>query len=201
MKKLFLIIMSSIMIISCEKEELDNSIISTNSIAKISSSCDLFMENPITTIESTFSNINGGTSTCNNPIFNTCFGVRLGRVLRTEFNRRRSQIGQFAFREILDVEQVDSNAIDFIPISDMDEVEPNIDIGVEISIDLANKIYRQIACDIHTHYNSLPVLTNPNQVYFLNINDISINIPFGNSETDNAEFSMTYSIQKRTYSN
>jgi len=200
-KKLVLILTCALVILSCERDELDDSLTTSNSIATVSSSCNLFLENPITTIESTFSNINGGISTCNNPIFNTCFGVRLGRVLRAEFNRRRSRIGQFAFREILDVEQVDSNSIDFIPISDMDEVEPNIDIGVEISIDLANKIYRQIACDIHTHYNSLLVLTNPNQVYFLDINDISINIPFGNSETDNAEFSMTYSIQKRTYSN
>ncbi len=125
----------------------------------------------------------------------------MGRVLQAGFNRRRSQIGQFAFREVIATEQVSVNGISFIPISDVDGIEFDIDISVEMPIGIANKLYRQAACDIHAQYDSLPELTNPNQVYFLNIIDISLNLSFSGSETDNVEYFISYFIEKRTYDN
>jgi len=103
----------------------------------------------------------------------------MGRVLQAGFNRRRSQIGQFAFREVIATEQVSVNGISFIPISDVDGIEFDIDISVEMPIGIANKLYRQV----------------------LNIIDISLNLSFSGSETDNVEYFISYFIEKRTYDN
>lgn len=197
MKNLLLIIFGALIIVSCEKDELDSSIITSNSIASINNSCDLIVENPISIAESTFS----GDTTCNNPVFNTCFGVRMARALRTEFNRRRSQLEQFAGREILNRETVSTGGVSFFPISDLDGIDTGIDIFSVMPIDIANILYRETACDIDASYDALPGLFGTNKAYFLKIDYVGLDFTFGGPQTENTIFTLNYTIEEITYGN
>ncbi|WP_299763569.1 hypothetical protein [uncultured Dokdonia sp.] len=196
MKKLVLILTCAFVIVSCERDELDDSLTTSNSVATVSSSCNLILEDPFTSPESTFFD-----TTCNNPVFNTCFGVRMARSLRTEFNRRRSQLGQFAFREILNRETVSSGEVTFFPISDLDGIDTGIDIFSEMPVDIANILYRETACDIDATYDALPGFISTNQAYFLRIDYVGLDFTFDGPETENTIYTVYYTVEKITYGN